>query len=154
MNIFEKKSIENFLENQFPPFCKAGKRLDVIPDEMMFNFKEDKSVWEQVKGIKPTYYSIYWDGEFMTGYYSNHPKEALVLGFFTGFEKKYDKKEIGFTLEERDAIDKDIEDNKDKDRKETIDKIKKTKASTLEDKIAKDISLDIVKKKEKKKIKI
>lgn len=154
MNIFEKKSIGNFLAGQFPPFCKAKSRIDVIPDEMMFNHKEDRSVWEQVKGIKPVYYSIYWDGEFMTGYYSNHPREALLVGFFTGFDRKYEKKDIGFTLEERDAITREYKESEEQAQKKKEDTIKKIIAVTPEEKAAKEIATDIIKKKDKKKIKI
>lgn len=65
-----------------------------MSDLLMFNPKEDKSVWKQKRGDLPEYFTVYFDDEYICGFDANKPVERAVLEFWKGFKQAYQEKKI------------------------------------------------------------
>lgn len=75
--------------NSFDPKVNFNKRIRVMSDLIAFNYKEDKSVWKQKKGLLPEYYTVYFDDEYVCGFSDAHSVKHAVLEFWKGFKEAY-----------------------------------------------------------------
>lgn len=82
------------LSGSFDPKLNFDKRIRVMSDLLMFNPKEDKSVWKQKRGDTPEYFTVYFDNEYICGFDANQPASHAVLLFWKGFKQAYQEKKI------------------------------------------------------------
>jgi len=82
------------LSKSFDPKVNFDKRLRVSSDLQVFNFKEDKSVWKQKRGLLPEYFTVYFDDEYICGFDDTQTIEWVVLQFWKGFKHAYESGKI------------------------------------------------------------
>jgi len=89
MYLSVKDQLIKELSGSFEPKIKFDTRLRVMSDLLMFNPKEDLSIWNQHKGITPEYFTVYFDGEYICGFDSKQSVERAILDFWRGFKEAY-----------------------------------------------------------------
>lgn len=62
---------------------------------------EDAYVWAQNEGKLVQHYSIFWDGEFVSGFDADMSKESVQLAFWKGFKEAYKTGRIFLTTEDQ-----------------------------------------------------
>lgn len=125
-----REYIKKLLVPNFDSKLKPQERLGVVADLEMFKKGEDAYVWAQHEGKIVQHYSIFWDGEFVSGFDADYSKEKVVLDFWKGFKKAYEERRIYLaTREQIDEmlVEKAIQEEKAKQEKEKeLKKIEKT----------------------------
>lgn len=124
----------------------VSDRITVIADQHQFKVMEDKSVWEQAKGVRPNWFEIYWDGVWMCDCSEKATKAQIGVEFMKGFVKAYEKGEVSLNTP------KEIEANgAEKALNEEIERIKKQKTSGEAESIQKQVVLELLEEKKPKK---
>lgn len=84
-----KDKLVSELSGSFDPKLNFNKRIRVMSDLITFNYKEDKSVWKQKRGLLPEYFTVYFDDEYVCGFSDAHSIEYAILEFWKGFREAY-----------------------------------------------------------------
>jgi len=92
------------LGNSFDPKVNFNKRIRVMSDLIAFNYKEDKSVWKQKKGLLPEYYTVYFDDEYVCGFSDAHSVKHAVLEFWKGFKEAYKSGKIRLNQKQVEVV--------------------------------------------------
>lgn len=92
------------LGNSFDPKVNFNKRIRVMSDLIAFNYKEDKSVWKQKKGLLPEYYMVYFDDEYVCGFSDAHSVKHAVLEFWKGFKEAYKSGKIRLNQKQVEVV--------------------------------------------------
>lgn len=79
---------------QFFQFDVTG-RVTVIADQHHYRTMEDKSVWEQAKGLRPDWFEAYWDGVWCCDFSARATPAQIGIEFMKGFAKAYEAGEVG-----------------------------------------------------------
>lgn len=77
------------LSKSFEPKIKFDRRIRVVSDLLMFRPKDDISVWKQLKGQAPEYFTVYFDDEYICGFDASQSIDYAILEFWRGFKKQY-----------------------------------------------------------------
>lgn len=113
-----------------------SNRIKVVYDVVKFNYKEDKSVWDQAKGRAPHYGEVYWDNTWICDISLHEKPSTIDYKFLVGFKNAYESGQIGL-LEPMEYIpDTTLED--------AIKDVRKRKATTPEDAVVNETVLSIL----------
>lgn len=121
-------------------------RFRIVADTEMFNYKESKEIWDQQKGNTAKIYQVYFDGEHMGNFDENTHFKVFLLTFFRTFKEKYTKGTIKLIKDDY-RIEYEVKKAQEQD---SIKEIEAIKATTPEEKMAKQIVLNVTKDKKKK----
>ena len=127
-----------------PELCKAfdfENRFRVIADTEMFNAKGDEYLWKQDRGDIATVFQVYFDGEFMVSFDEDTDFRVLLPNFFKAFKDKYSRGLIHL-IKEQYKIDYEVKKMEEED---LVSKVKKIKATTPNEKMAKEVLLNVAK---------
>lgn len=135
-----KDQFLQLIRKDFNPKLEIEKRILMISDLEMFRKGEDKYIWAQSKGKTAEVYQIYFDNEFICSFKTDDIMPAVVLMFWKGFKDKYKKGMIRldplWKKKQEEELEKEIKKAKKAKRKKEL---KESKATTPEEKMAKDI---------------
>lgn len=96
-----REYIKRLLVPSFDKKVEPDKRITVVADLEMFKKGEDAYVWAQNEGKIVQHYSIFWDGEFVSGFDADMSKEKVFLEFWKGFKEAYKTGRVTLTTEEQ-----------------------------------------------------
>ena len=96
-----REYIKRLLVPHFDKNLNPENRLGVVADLEMFKKGEDAYVWAQNEGKITQHYSIFWDGEFISGFDGYMSKEEVTLGFWKGFKEAYKSGRVFLTTEDQ-----------------------------------------------------
>ena len=147
-----REYIKRLLVPHFDKSLNPENRLGVVADLEMFKKGEDAYVWAQHEGKITQHYSIFWDGEFISGFDGFMDKESVVLAFWKGFKEAYKTGRVFLATEDQrkdylvqQAID---EENRRKKQEQELKKLE----TTPEGKMAAHVIRKLNKKRGKKSI--
>lgn len=66
-----------------------SKRIDVRPDTLVYNHKEDPYVFDQAKGKVPEYYTVYFDDVYICGFGADQSQAKIDAEFWKGMRNAY-----------------------------------------------------------------
>lgn len=120
-------------------------RVTVIADQHHYKAMEDKSVWEQAKGLRPDWFEAYWDNVWMCDFSSNAKKAQVGIEFMKGFVKAYEAGEVGLhtAKEYQEGIAERMIN-------EEIEKVKKTPIKGDVDGIQQQVMVELLEEKKPK----
>lgn len=84
-----KDKLVHELNDSFEAKVNFRERVRVMSDLLAYNYKEDKSVWQQKQGLAPEYFTVYFDDEYICGFDDRTPVKKAVLEFWKGFKQAY-----------------------------------------------------------------
>lgn len=125
-----KRDIESKLPFKVPDF---SMRMGIWSETEKYRWKEDESVWNQVKGLAKEAYEVYFDGEFVCFFDLSMTMEQVVIEIMQGMSKLFKEEKIYLNPETYRVIAK-----QKAEEQKIIDDALKTKvrnASTPEEKI-------------------
>lgn len=145
------QAVIKMLQSSFT-FSLIG-RLTVVSDLSQFEWRENKSVWEQGKGKRPHYFELRWDNVWICDFDMNTPAKVLELRFWQGF--KYGLQNNMISLHEKTELQKIMDEQMIKDAVDSvqkdIDRLKTERPKDETDAMAKEIVVDILEKKKEEK---
>ena len=124
----EKKQIKNFIESRIQPhfeksFVDFSKRCRIESD--VEKWRDDiKEIWDQNKGKRARWYSIYFDNEFVVSFPMDQSPGQVELLILKNLARMIEDEEIYLDLNEytiRDEIKKIEKENKDKQYKKMLE---------------------------------
>ena len=122
----EKKRIKNFIESRIQShfdktFVDFSKRIRIESD--VEKWKSDvKEIWEQEKGKKSRWYSIYFDNEFVLSFPMDRNPAIVEYEFLKNLTEMFDNEQIFFDQNEY-IIREEIRKLNEKEKLEKIDKV-------------------------------
>lgn len=125
----EKKRIKNFIESRIQShfdktFVDFSKRIRIESD--VEKWKSDvKEIWEQEKGKKSRWYSIYFDNEFVLSFPMDRNPAIVEYEFLKNLTEMFDNEQIFFDQNEY-IIREEIRKLKEKEKLEKIDQVLST----------------------------
>lgn len=69
-------------------------RVDVRPDTLVYNHKEDPYVFDQMKGKVPEYFTVYFDNVYICGFGADRDQAYLDKAFWSGLRDAYKSNKI------------------------------------------------------------
>ena len=134
-----EQQVKNEIAQHFDRMVDIENRLYVVSDLYKFRWKDDESVWGQKRGKTEKYYEITFDNEHVCGFDESETMAQVMVKFWKGMRDGYKEGKIRlnkFLAEEERKRELEKVKNQKKDR---IKRIKNIKASTPEQKIAKEV---------------
>lgn len=116
-------------------------RVSVRADVHQFNYKEDESVWKQVRQKAPVYMEVYWDNVWLCDFTSTELPEATLIKFLTGFGNAYNDGQITLNT------DNDLQVENTDTLTESIKKAHKMNTKSEEEKLAQKAVLEVLEEK-------
>lgn len=137
---FGKENIEHLKAFNFE------ERVTIIADTEMFNYKGDKYFWDQKKGNTPDIFQVYFDGEHICNFFDGLDPRVMMYDFFVAFKQKYERGDIKLILDDY-RIEYQLKKEEENQR---IKELENIKATTPEEKMAKEAVVRVAKKAGKK----
>ena len=125
----EKKRIKNFIESRIQShfdktFVDFSKRIRIESD--VEKWKSDvKEIWEQEKGKKSRWYSIYFDNEFVLSFPMDRNPAIVEYEFLKNLTEMFDNEQIFFDKNEY-IIREEIRKLNEKEKLDKIDQVLST----------------------------
>lgn len=98
----------------FDSGIKFSERVDVRPDTLVYNRKEDPYVFDQHKGKVPEYFTVYFDNVYICGFGADEPQAKIDVEFWKGMRDAYKSNkirlQIGLAQQLKEEQDKQIKD--------------------------------------------
>ena len=143
-----KRSLLNSIQSSFKFDLKD--RISVRADVNQFKAKEDESVWLQAKGRAPNYLEVYWDDVWLFDFSDNDSRASVILKFWTGFKNAFESGQIHL------YTPTEMQETAQKDRLDELVRQAQRDMSekTESDRIAKQVVLDVLEEKKKKRDKV
>ena len=134
-----EQQVKNEIAQHFDRMVDIENRLYVVSDLYKFRWKEDESVWGQKRGKADKYYEITFDGEHVCGFDESETMAQVMVKFWKGMKELYQEGKIRLNKFLADEEKKKREEEVKNQKKDRIKRIDNIKASTPEQKIAKEV---------------
>ncbi len=100
--IKRQKQVKDIFISYYGQYFEAGiqfeKRLDVRPDTLVYNRKEDPYIFDQAKGKVPEYFTVYFDNVYICGFGADEPQAKIDKEFWTGMRDAYKANKIRLNM--------------------------------------------------------
>ncbi len=110
-----KDEVLSEILSSFDPKLKMRERITIIADLEMYRWKEDKSVYLQKKEQAPLFFTIHFDGVYMSTFISTDPIEKILLDFWKALKGAY--KEGKVRLTPKTKLEEDLEELQEREEK-------------------------------------
>lgn len=78
----------------FDPQVEFEKRIDVRPDTLIYNHREDPYVFDQMKEKVPLYFTVYFDDVYICGFGEDQKQAEIDHAFWKGMRDAYSADKI------------------------------------------------------------
>lgn len=144
MFLGEESQIRDYIVREFQKdfdtkLVDIKERTRLVADLYKYRL-EDEYFWKQSKGKIPRHYSLYFDDEFVCGFDSTYPPEAIKLVWWRGLKKLVEEGRVHFDKrmkEVDEAVEKYKKNLEKEDKKKKLKKkIEAIKNSSEESELA------------------
>lgn len=138
-----KEKIVNEVQSAFAKdLVDCQKRIGIVSDLEKFT-NEDYGTWKQMRGDLPEVFSVYFDGQFICSFNSQHPFNIIMLAFWTNLKRLVQEEKIYMNEEDYEHI-RLLKEAELKAQQQKIDALPE---STEAQRIAKEVIKRVAKKK-------
>lgn len=136
--------VKDEIQNHFSKdLVNVSERVSVVADVDLFNYKEDKSVWDQKKQNIAGVYSIYFDGVFVCNFTTEWYLPMVMSTFWRGLRDLIKAEKVYLMVEQyEEKIKAEREAQKQQDQV-----IESLPGGTYEKEIAKEVIRRVSKRK-------